>query len=185
MAVSIYQHIGGVMNDGLLIVERIVLEALNMKRLSPTDLASDTGLDQKLVENILSNFLDHNVVLYEQGFYKINELTKQKWLSHFNAQGHIKDEARELFVSLVNQYYKELNLTGKSNYLLNLRKISFSPQELLIFNSYLEKIEQFITTVEKKERINPDNENKTGEKKVVIWGHGDYSSLVNCTLDAI
>lgn len=174
------------MNDGLLIVERIVLEALNMRKLSSNELASDTGLDLMLVENILANFVNNKVILYKQGHYRLNEFTRQKWLASFNSQSHVKDEARELFVSLVNQYYKELNLNGKSKHLLNLRKISFNPEELLVFNAYLEKMEQFIKSVEKKERIcSVDKKNKTGEKKVIIWGYGDYSSLVNCTLDAI
>ena len=174
------------MNDGLLIVERIVLEALSAGKLSSNELALDTGLDLMLVENILINFVEDDVVLYEQGLYRPNEQTKQKWLFNFNAQNHIKDEAKELFVSLVNEYYKELNLLGRSKHLLNLRKISFTPEELAVFNMYLGKIEQFIKEVEKRERVNPARkENKTGGKKVVIWGYGDYSSLVNCTLDAV
>ena len=175
------------MNDGLLIVERIILEALSMgKKLSLNELALDTGLDLMLVENILTNFVEYEVILCEQGLYRLNEQTRQKWPSCFNAQNHIKDEARELFVSLVNQYYKELNLTGRSKHLLNLRKIFFTPEELVVFNMYLNKIEQFIRQVEKRERMGPARKNnKTGEKKVIIWGYGNYSSLVNCTLDAI
>ena len=95
------------MKDGLLIIERIIIESLSKKERNMQEIVHDTNLDQALLLNVLPNLLMKNMVRYTRGTYSIEKENCFQWLKEINETDNIKEEAKELFISLVNQYFKK------------------------------------------------------------------------------
>ncbi len=173
------------MKNGLLVIERMVLESLSKKNRNLEELANDTGLDHGLLKNILPAFLMNNLVNYQRGIYKLNndEMRKER-IKSYNAKENIKEEVKELFTSMVNKYFREDLQNRKNKIGVKVKKVWLTPQEEKIFNSYLINLESFIQSIEQQRKLKPQKE-KLCEKKVVIWGYSDYSSIADGSLCAV
>jgi len=172
------------MLEGLLVVERMVLESLSRKGKNIYEMALDTGLDESLLKNIVPFFLMQNIVLYDKGIYSLNAIQNEKWIENINKREHLKEEVKELFTSLVNQYFSETKREEESEVELKVQKIWLTSSEEKIINSYLKNIENYIKNIEDERTRKPVQE-RLCEKKVYIWGQSAYSHLVNGAIDAI
>lgn len=172
------------MLEGLLVVERMVLESLSRKARNLQEIMIDTGLGEDLLKNIIPFFLMENMVRYERGIYSLNMKENQKWLEKINKREHLKEEVRELFTSLINQYFNEMKLEENKNVNLKVRKVWLNPSEEKILNSYVKSIESFIKNIEDDRKRKPVQE-RLCEKKVFIWGQTDYSHLARGVLEAV
>ena len=164
------------MKNGLLVVERMVLEALVESDKELKEIACATGLNELLLANILSNLLIREIIIYQRGQYQLNLQKKEQWLPVINSPQCLKEEIRELFAALVNRYFSR-----EQNPQINLRvkKIWMSKTEEKIFNAHLYNLEEFLKGVEKNRGEN------LAQKKVVIWGHSDYSEILDSSLEAV
>ena len=172
------------MKDGLLVVERIVLESLSKKDKNLQELMEDTRLTHALLKNILSQFISKNMLTFNKGIYGINEATKNEWLPKINARNCVKEEIKEIFVSMVNQYFDRALEKEANELKLKLKKIWLTPSEEKILNSHLYNLESFITNLE-KDRILRPVKGKLCESKVILWGSSPYAALVSDILNAV
>jgi hypothetical protein len=173
------------MNDGLLIIERIIIESISKKEKNLQEIMSDTNLNHSLLLNVLPNLLMKNMIRYTRGIYSIEKENCVKWLSDINRKDNVKEEAKELFVSLVNQYFKkDLEKTPSPLPQLKIQKVWLTRDEEMILNSHLAGLDSFFNGVKASRRVKPEKE-KTYEQKVVIWGHSQYSDLVEGVLEAV
>lgn len=173
------------MNDGLLIIERIIIESLSKKERNLQEIIHDTNLEHSLLLNILPNLLMKNMVRYNRGTYSIEKENCFKWLSEINKDDHIKEEAKELFISLVNQYFKkDVTKSSSEEPQLKIQKVWLTKDEELILRSHMASLDGFFNGVKASRRIRPERE-KTCEQRVVIWGHSQYSDLVDGVLEAV
>lgn len=72
------------MKEGLLMVERIVIESLSKKEKNIQEIEIDTNLSHGLLLNILPNLLMRNMVRYRNGIYSIDKDHCFEWLSEVN-----------------------------------------------------------------------------------------------------
>lgn len=174
------------MLEGLLVVERMVLESLSRKPKNLQEIILDTGLDEALLKNIVPFFLMENMVRYEKGIYSLNMKESEKWMDKINQREHLKEEVKELFTSLVNQYFNEMKAKEEklSEVDLKVRKVWLTSSEEKILNSYIKNIESFIKSIEEDRKRQPVKE-RLCEKKVFIWGQSDYSHLARGVLEAV
>ncbi|OFZ22541.1 MAG: hypothetical protein A2202_03015 [Bdellovibrionales bacterium RIFOXYA1_FULL_36_14] len=171
------------MRDGILVIERMVLESLFKKEKNLVEMERDTGLDSGILKNILSNFMMDNLIKYQKGVYSLNKNEIMGKLKKINDKKQIKEEVCELFTSMINEYFKKIEQDQK-NVDIKVRKIWLTPSEEKIFNTYLINLETFMKNIEQDRKIHPKNE-KLKEKKVFIWGATDYSTIANGCLQAI
>ena len=173
------------MKDGLLIIERIIIESLSKKERNLQEIIFDTNLEHSLLLNILPNLLMKNMIRYTRGIYSIEKENCFKWLNEINKKDNIKEEAKELFVSLVNQYFKE-DIEKKPIIAphLKIQKVWLTKNEELILNSHMAGLDGFFNGVKASRKMRPERE-KTYEQRVVIWGHSQYSDLVEGVLEAV
>ena len=61
------------MNDGLLIIERIIIESLSKKERNIEEIILDTNLEHSLLLNVLPNLLMKNMIRYTRGIYSIEK----------------------------------------------------------------------------------------------------------------
>lgn len=172
------------MKEGLLILERIIVESISKKEKNIQELAIDTNLEHALLLNILPTLLMKNIINYQRGIYSINKENSLLWKSGINKTDNIKEEAKELFTSLVNQYFKNDIAEAKHNSVLKIQKVWLTKDEEMVLNSHMKTLESFFNSVKNSRKINPIRE-KTFEQKVVIWGTSQYSELVHGVLEAV
>jgi hypothetical protein len=173
------------MKDGLLMIERIVIESLSKKEKNIQEIEIDTNLSHALLLNILPNLLMKNMVRYQRGIYSIDKDSCFQWLSIVNKKENIKEEAKEIFTSLVNQYFKkELNEQKALGPQLKIQKMWLTRDEEILLKSHMATLESFFSSVKEARKQNPQRE-KTCEQRVVIWGLSQYSDLVDGALRAV
>jgi hypothetical protein len=173
------------MKDGLLILERIVIESISKKEKNIQELSLDTNLEHSILLNILPNLLMKNILKYNRGSYSIDKETSLKWLSSINKEDNLKDEATELFTSLVNQYFKkDLEMQNQKKALLKIQKVWLTKDEEIVFNAHMINLDNFFQNIKKSRKLQPVRE-KTHEQKVVFWGASQYSDLVHGVLEAV
>ncbi|MBP9681959.1 MAG: hypothetical protein KBD76_11180 [Bacteriovorax sp.] len=173
------------MNDGLLIIERIIVESLSKKERNLQEIIIDTNLEHSLLLNILPNLIMKNIVRYNRGIYSLDKENCFQWLNEVNKDDHVKEEAKELFISLVNQYFsKSKEKTAPSVAQLKIQKVWLTKEEEMVLNSHMAGLEGFFTGVKAARKMKAEKE-KTYEQRVVIWGFSQYSDLVEGVLQAV
>ena len=173
------------MKDGLLMIERIVIESLSKKEKNIQEIEIDTNLAHGLLLNILPNLLMRNMVKYKNGIYSLDKEQCFSWLSEVNKKENVKEEAKEIFTSLVNQYFKKESAAKASTEpLLKIQKMWLTRDEEIILKSHMATLEAFFNGVKEARKYHPQRE-KTCEQRVVIWGFSHYSDLVEGVLQAV
>jgi hypothetical protein len=171
------------MREGLLLIERIIIESISKKEKNIFELEIDTSLNQALLLNILPNLLMKNLIRYNRGIYSIDKESSLKWLETINEKENIKEELKEMFAALVNKYYQE-DLKSNINSTLKVQKVWLTADEELILNSHLATIDCFFKNIKEQRKSNPHRE-KTYDQKVIIWGTSKYSEIVMGSLLAV
>lgn len=173
------------MKDGLLIIERIIVESLSKKERNLQEIIMDTSLEHSLLLSVLPNLIMKNMVRYTRGIYSLERENCFQWLSEVNKEDHVKEEAKELFVSLVNQYFAKSNIRkSSSDPQLKIQKVWLTKDEEVILRSHMAGLESFFSQVKASRKVKPERE-KTCDQRVVIWGMSQYSDLVEGVLQAV
>jgi hypothetical protein len=172
------------MNDGLLLIERIVIESLSKKEKNIQEIEIDTNLSHGLLLNILPNLLMRNMVCYKKGQYSIEKDHCFEWLSEVNKKENVKEEAKEIFTSLVNQYFKKEFTASPIGPQLKIQKMWLTRDEEIILKSHMATLEGFFKGVKEARKHHPQRE-KTCEQRVVVWGFSQYADLVEGVLEAV
>ena len=169
------------MKNGLLMIERLVIESLSKKAKNLKELEIDTNLSHALLLNLIPNLLMNNLVTYSKGIYSIDKENCFAWLSEVNQTDNLKEEAREIFNSLVNQYFaREVQKKAE----LKIQKVFLTADEEKVLRSHVINLENFFKGIKEARRSKPVNE-KTCEQRVVVWGLTNYSDLVTGFLHAV
>lgn len=172
------------MKDGLLMIERIVIESLSKKEKNIQEIEIDTNLSHGLLLNILPNLLMRNMIRYKNGLYSIDKDHCFEWLSDVNKKENVKEEAKEIFTSLVNQYFKKETAAPNVGPQLKIQKMWLTRDEEIILKSHMATLEGFFSGVKEARKHHPQRE-KTCEQRVVIWGFSHYADLVEGVLQAV
>ncbi len=172
------------MKDGLLMIERIVIESLSKKEKNIQEIEIDTNLSHGLLLNVLPNLLMRNMIRYKGGLYSIDKDHCFEWLSDVNKKENVKEEAKEIFTSLVNQYFKKEATATNVGPQLKIQKMWLTRDEEIILKSHMANLEGFFSGVKEARKHRPQRE-KTCEQRVVIWGFSHYSDLVEGVLQAV
>jgi hypothetical protein len=173
------------MKDGLLMIERIVIESISKKEKNIQEIEIDTNLNHGLLLNILPSLLMRNMIRYKNGMYSLDKEHCFQWLSQVNKKENVKEEAKEIFTSLVNQYFeKDSTIAPQIGPQLKIQKMWLTRDEELILKSHMATLEGFFNGVKEARKYHPQRE-KTCEQRVVIWGLSQYSDLVEGVLKAV
>ena len=165
-------------NGGLLLVERLILEALEKKPLTSYQIVKETKLNPQLVGNLLSHLVQRNFLIFKDSTYTINYSDHLK--KTLRNTDEIQAEVRELLGSFVNYYFLKENPKTK----LNVRKVYLTFSEEKELERRFQDIEQFLFQVEQNRKYKPLKE-PLYKKEMLIWGKGNYTKVVDNFLQAI
>jgi hypothetical protein len=164
------------MKKTLLIIERIVIEALENKELFLREVREQTGLDESLLKAVLGSLIEQGILSYNKGLYELDWKNKERWLSRLQNKESMKAEIKELFSSLVNNHFLG---GGKSS--LKVKKVWLEPLEREELERRLLEIDQFIDSIRNRRKVRPVKEVTKG-KQVLFYGHSAYKELVDGVL---
>ena len=159
--------------NSLLMVERLVLEALSESKLTFRDLQSSTGIRDLLLSKIAENLVFKKLITKEGDFYDLNRSSKIKYLPTAQSIPAIKVEIKELLSTFVNSYFFE---GKKKETVLKVQKIWVSPRDEVIFNSMIYNLQKFVEGLNNQR--GKGVKAKVRDKKVIFWGVSSYSRLV-------
>ena len=167
------------MNDGLLLVERMILESLERNEKSIAEISLDTGLRTNLVCNLVSHLVMDNIINLKRGKYFLNYDEKDNWIGLINNKAHIQSEVKELFISLINSHFE---LSEKKQYGLKIKKIWLNKFDEKILEAHFNNLNEFIVNLEKYPQRR--KQEKLKEKRVIFWGQSFYGDLAEESLRA-
>lgn len=167
------------MKDGLLLVERLILESLQDGKKTIEELVYDTGIKKSLLVSLLSNLFNDHIVVKKGHTYDLNYENKKDWLYRVNSKESVKGEVKELFLSMVNQHFEELEYRSCG---LKMKKIYVSSRDEKILHAHFRNLEEFVENLEKYPVETVDQ--PTHAKKVIFWGQSDYGALIENSLIA-
>lgn len=160
-------------SKSLLMIERMILESLQVSPKNVYELSVDTGLQMSLVSNVISNLLNDNFVSFNGRNYIVNDIQASRSMKSYDQLTELK----ELFVTMVNS-----SALGRGK--IKLQKVHLTKKEEAILGSYFINIETFIKNV-KESRVSKKVQEATGEQRVFVWGEAFYKDLALDSLSVI
>lgn len=167
------------MKDGLLLVERMILESLQSGPRTSEELVKDTGLKKNLLMSLLSNLFNDYIVVQKGHLFDLNYENKKDWIHRVNSKESVKGEVKELFLSMINQHFEELEYKSCG---LKMKKIYVSERDEKILHAHFNNLQEFVDNLEKYPTETKDA--PTHAKKVIFWGQSDYGALIENSLIA-
>ena len=167
------------MKDGLLLVERMILESLQSGPRTSEELVKDTGLKKNLLMSLLSNLFNDYIVVQKGHLFDLNYENKKDWVHRVNSKESVKGEVKELFLSMINQHFEELEYKSCG---LKMKKIYVSERDEKILHAHFNNLQEFVDNLEKYPTETKDA--PIHAKKVIFWGQSDYGALIENSLIA-
>jgi hypothetical protein len=167
--------------SGLLLIERMILESLEMRAKNVIDLARDTTLSSAVISNVMPHLLMRSLVRYQEGIYHLVSLGKNR--GKIIGEDSIEDELKELFSSLVNRYFHQESCVNNAQ--LRLKKVWLTEMEEAQFSSHLISLEKFLKEIEERGQEHEREDLPLSKQRVVFWGHSEYSQLLDGSLMAV
>lgn len=171
--------------EGLLVVERMVIESIGKRKKELKDIVEDTGLGQNFVKGLLSQLVEKNILCQSRGVYFLSESFDQEWLPVLNKKENIKEEFCEMFQSIIEQRFaEERELSSKNDTQtseVRLQKILLTSCEDRMLQAQLKSIDMFIAGIKQQRKRKPLH-GPLKSQKVVFWGHTDYQNMVRGSL---
>ncbi len=166
--------------EGLLAVERMVLESIAKGSTAESSIAKDTSLSEGFVSTLVDNLKDYQLVELDKRKLILTKSTKN--LVQFNKADNVKMELKDLFESMVDNHYSQSPL-GEREQILKMQKIWLTEYEFKVMKSMMSNIETYIKSIRKDRLLHPEEE-ILSEQRVIFWGSDTYSNLIESTLAA-
>lgn len=162
--------------DGLLVIERFVLESLNRGEKNLGELELDTKLSRSLLINLLSSLSMKNIVVFKDSKYQLSQHKKDLWLEEINQTEARREEMKELMISLVNIFYNQ-NEVKRSE--LKMKKVRLSKIDERILDKHFGEIEHYLNNLHRTQK---NLDEPLTEQRVYVWGQSHYGDLIKETM---
>lgn len=153
-------------NLNLTILERMILESIQVKPSNISELSQLTSIDRIIVQKITNDLLARNILVHIDNALTINKhmsLTIKKELE--DKQG-LLCEINEVINSCIRE---RVDHECESSF--KMKKVNMNEREFKIYKGLLYNLESFITSLKKDENIK--------DQKIIFWGEGKYEDIKN------
>ena len=151
---------------GLSSLERVVLECNGKQHLSYEDVQSQSGLQENVCFNILQALIIRGILKAENGKYKVNENISPMMMEEINGIEARKAESLEMMEAILDQ---------SSDRVFRFQKVAMDSRDEKIFVAMLSNLESFLKDAHAKAQSTVAMK----DRKVVFWGMGSVSKLMN------
>lgn len=158
------------MNFNLTILERMVLETLQYKGKTLSEIEENTTIEKALLTKVINSLVSKNIVLIYNKEYEINQNLSSAIKDELNDKFALMSEIHEIINSCLR---KALCESHKSSF--KLKKVNMSAREEKIYTGLVYNLESFLTSLKKNENI--------AQQKIIFWGEGNYAEIKNSILN--
>ena len=151
---------------GLSSLERIILECIGKQSFTYEEILSQSGLQQNVCFNVIQALIIRGIISTNGIHYQIKENLSPMILEEVNGIEAKHAETLELLEAV-------LNLKSEKNF--RFQKVAMDKHDEKIFIAMLSNLESFLIDAQKKSHKTVPMK----ERKVVFWGMGQVSSLMN------
>jgi len=152
------------MNIYYSIMERMVLETLQVRTQTIQEIQLNTSLSRELLDHLLKDLITQNLIIIQYGKYGINKKTNSSIKSHLTNPNSVVGEVSEIVTSCLKNKADE-----KDSF--NLMKVSMTEREEKIYKGLVYNLESFLKSLKRDEDVK--------NHKVVFWGGGVYENIKN------
>ena len=168
----------------LLPIDKAVLESLYFSIKDIDYLIRDIGVQKELVKNSLKLLIEEKAVVFDGHYYQLSDTGKKLMSSEGEIQGNLREEAIDLFNSLVQVPMGKVRLSN----LFNLKgdnfrcsKVWLNSFEEKILHHHLKNLEDFFDGVEVSNKTKGEV-GRLKNKKLFIWGGINYGESIKNSL---
>jgi len=102
------------------------------------------------------------------------KLWLKKLHSQLHSAGNVKKEISELFSLMINHHFEQKKVKNPSCK-LKMEKLALTTYEKKILDAHLINLESFVENIKRDKKRTPP---KTKEQNVILWGMGNYASII-------
>jgi hypothetical protein len=150
----------------LTILERMVLETLQVRPKTLIEVSNTTSVENELLNQIVQSLLCKGLITMDEKKFSINKILNQTIRNELNDSVSLMSEVNEIVNSCLR---KAVNTESKSSF--KLKKVNMSGREEKIYNGLIYNLESFLNSLIKTENIK--------DQKIVFWGEGNYEDIKN------
>ncbi len=162
------------------LIERVILESIQLGARSIPAIAVSTDINKKVVANAVSELLDKGLINHLNGKLELNKLEIYNLSKNYNFQKQKRNEVRNLIDSCIkNYFFQESSIklvdedNKKSN--LSLKKVWMSEKDEKIFNGMIYNLNSFLDEISKK---SSKDLRLIKNKKVIFFGNCNYNQII-------
>lgn len=154
------------MEFNLTILERMVLETLQIKSKDLSQIEHKTSIERNLLIKVLNSLVSKNLVIIFNNEYEINKNLSQAILDELNDKYSLMSEIHEIIDSCLR---KALSNEQKNSF--KMKKVNMTQREEKIYDGLIYNLESFLGSLTKNENI--------AEQRIIFWGEGNYAEIKN------
>lgn len=151
---------------GLSSLERVILECVGKNGLTYNEIQRQSGLLDNVCFNILQALIIRGIIKSEGLKYKLNENISPIMMDEINGIEARKAESLELIEAVVDQGPEKI---------FKFSKMAMDERDEKIFIAMLSNLESFLKDAHQKAQSSV----ALKDRKVIFWGMGDVSKLMN------
>lgn len=167
------------MKTGIILTERYLIESLGNGDKYIHEIKKDTGLELKIINNIIKSLEKKEIVRSLNGKYKLNMDEKEKWLPAISSSRNVRNELSDTFRNIIDGHFY-----GGEGISLKFKKLWLSPYEKSIVDNHYQGINNLLTEVDKEGSARSEK-NDLKQKHLYFWGETLYSSLIKQNISNI
>ena len=154
------------MNYNLTIIERMILETLQISNKSKKEIILKTSIEEEMLQQVLKSLLAKNLVRLEDGLYAISKEHNDYIIKEINNSLSLLCEVQEIINSCIRQ-----KLDAHSNRSFKLKKVNLNDRDEKIYNGLIYNLESFLNSLTKSDDVR--------SQKIIFWGEGKYEDIKN------
>lgn len=158
------------MNFNLTILERMVLETLQLKSKSLSEIEKSTTIEKRLLNKVINSLVSKNLIIVYNTDYEINRNMSQAIKDELNDKHALMSEIHEIINSCLR---KAVSKTNQNSF--KLKKVNMTRREEKIYDGLVYNLEAFLNSLEKSDQV--------AQQKIIFWGEGNYAEIKNNILN--
>ena len=154
----------------LTILERMVLETLQVRGKTLTEISKNTSVESALLNQITQSLLCKGLIKIEDKIYTVNKVLNQTIRNELNDSVSLMSEVNEIINSCLRNAIQNESKTS-----FKLKKVNMTEREEKIYTGLVYNLESFLSSLNKTENVK--------EQKIVFWGEGNYEDIKNSIIN--
>ena len=157
---------GEIIMNGVLIIERAILESLEKRSMKLSDLIIDLGLDKEIVTNALGSLIGDKLIVYDGKKYELNHSDEGRRIHEsIDSLSCVTDEKTDIALNMPE---------------IGIHKFELDSFEEKLLNIHLKNFREFIEGIKQAEQsgFKKSLNSKLSDKKLILFGVSKYGDVL-------